>query len=242
MKKLFLFISLIFSIFISSCGGGEFNPPPRNAKKFEQNNPSTLVEENNSKENPTLVDKDFNTQEYQNQDSSLVITTVEVQKIPESVSYDYYYPGSKITFYFNPQSMAITLYEKNSWFRDYEFSGNWSKTHENGTDIFKNKLTDGTLISITVKNNQIYGILIGNENFPISKKEVTPDKVNTRVKSGRLKLLENNEVIVEKGQNLNYIIDLYNKENGTDYTLDQVRAMNNLKSTVITPDMVIVFK
>jgi hypothetical protein len=229
MKIKFVVFLAFLTFFMSSCGGGDikFDTPQG------MNNIENTFGDTTKKDPP---------REYINNDSLLVITTVETTNIPENISFNYYYVGSKITFYFNKTGMTVSLKERNNWYSDYEFASDWQKETIYPNNMYKNTLNDGTKIVLTTNavTNKIVKINFGDHEYPIPN--VNKNTSAAPIRSTRLKYLENNSIEVKTGQNLKYIVDTYNNENSSAYTVELIKKMNNLTTNTIYSGQIIHFR
>ena len=156
-------------------------------------------------------------------------------------------PNSYVEFVFSENGGLINIEailneNDNKWANTYTVENTLSSEWTINGMIYKGSIIDNykKSYSLTLKlnGNDLYYIQIGDRTYtktPLKVKTSTKDKSN-------LQYMDNHQVVVRAGENLKYIVDKYNKENGITYTVEEIRIKNKLnRQGVVVPGQIIYF-
>ncbi len=218
MKRVIIFLCLIASVALTGCVGcGKTDAPPpwKNQKGNLNKSPST--DPLNFK--TTNDSTDYNSTNIQNSEEVFSLTALKTNNIASNQIFNYSnlpIPNSSYEFKFQKEGNNVEL---NVILKENGF--NWENVFSLVNDLksewrmegitYSGEVVDNYKITypLSIKidnNNQVEKVQLGQRTFT---KKPAPNSTQTE----KLTYLDNHTVVVQPGQTLRKLVDMYNKEN-----------------------------
>jgi len=232
------FLSLLIMITIFGC----IIPDETDQKTIGTNTPANTnevdygnyAETDYSDPNATDPNDSYGATEGLSPDGVYTISYTKDLRIAQTQTFPYCSEpirNSSMTLQFNTKSIQLILTENNFvWSQDYPILYTWdAELQLNGT-LYKNTVSaqnnQSMPIELFLVDKDIVSFKIGTRTYTKKAGPVTKKTTTTAVDDCEPVYMDNHQILVKPGENLKLIIQNYNTDNKTNYTLEQVLNKN----------------